>query len=109
MKKHTTTNSPATLTRKAQAVVLQKHILAFIEAQMRATEALEAINAIALCESEGNPLPCALQGTTSVLGYAAPMGTYFNGGLSKHAELFDDLLTRSKQALDASGYWASNA
>jgi len=109
MKKQPTTNSPATLTRKAQAVVLQKHILAFIGAQMRATEALEQINAIALCESEGNPLPCSLQGTMSVLSYAAPMGTYFNNGLSEHAELFDALLTRSKQALDASGYWASNA
>lgn len=99
----TKTNTTKTITRKAQARILQRHILAFVKAQMKATEALEAINAIALCENDGNPLPYALTGTGSVLSYA-------RNGHSTEAEIesFDFLLTRSKQAIDASGYWASN-
>jgi hypothetical protein len=108
--------SPSTLTHNAQARILQRHVLAFIKAQKKATEALEAINAIALCESDGNPLPLALTGTGLVLSYARNGQKEFCGesdeGYRKiteeEEELVNLLLTRATNALNASGYWASN-
>lgn len=116
MQKITTQSSPDTLTHNAQARILQRHILAFIKAQMKATEALKAINEIALGESEGNPLPCALAGTGMVLSYARNGEKEFDFDSDKgyhqitesEVESFDFLLTHTKQAIDASGYWASN-
>ena len=116
MQKPITTNSPSTLTHKAQSSILRKHLRAFVKAQAKATEALQAVNAIALCESEGNPLRRALMGTESVLSYARNGEKMFIYNTEKgyreipdsEVEAFNILLTHSQQTLEASGYWASN-
>jgi hypothetical protein len=112
MKNSRTQSSPSTLTRKAQAIVLRQHLETFFQAQAKATEALKAINAIALCENEGNPFPCALQGTRSVIGLSVPHRTYGQGisdaqFVDDDEKHLDNLLTEARQALDASGFWAS--
>ena len=99
MKKITHPTSPSTLTRQAQSAILRKHLRAFVKAQAKATEALRAINEIALCENDGNPLSSALQGTGSVVGFAGCPDCY---DLS-----VNHTLEQARQALDASGYWAS--
>jgi hypothetical protein len=100
MKNAPSHTSPSTLTRKAQSRILRKHLNAFVKAQAKATAHLQAINAIALCENDGNPLSCALQGTHSVVGFA---------GCSDCFDLsIDHTLTQAQQALNASQHWASN-
>jgi len=99
MKNAPSHTSPSTLTRQAQSAILRKHLNAFVKAQAKATAHLQAINEIALCENEGNPLSSALQGTHSVVGFAGchdPMEVGLN-----------DTLENARQALDASGFWAS--
>jgi hypothetical protein len=98
MKNAPSLNSPSTLTRQAQARILRKHLKAFLTAQAKATAHLQAINAIALCENEGNPLRSALSGTESVAGFAKASGS---------AEAIDETLHLARCVFDASGYWAS--
>jgi hypothetical protein len=98
------TNS-ATLTHEAQCAILRKHLNAFVKAQAKATEALRAINEIALCENEGNPLPCALIGNSAVVGYSWRV---LEGGCSYTFKLsLDDTLKNARKALETSAYWAS--
>jgi hypothetical protein len=91
--------SPSTLTRQAQARILRKHLNAFVKAQAKATKSLRAINEIAMCENDGNPLESALLGTSTVLGFA--------GCPDRFEPSVNDTLEEARQALDASGYWAS--
>jgi len=102
MKNAPTHTSPSTLTRQAQARILRKHLNAFVKAQAKATEALRAINEIALLENEGNPLTRPLLGTDSVVSFSQSVRVL------KDDKSVDDILTEAQQALDASGYWASN-
>lgn len=90
-----------TLTRQAQARILRKHLANFAIAQRKATEALRAINEIALCENDGNPLDSALQGTEAVTCFA---GFHYAPASAK----INALLTEAQQALNASSHWASN-
>lgn len=99
MKKITHPTTPSTLTRQAQSAILRKHLRAFVKAQTKATEALRAVTEIAMCENDGNPLSSALQGSASVVGFAG-CPQPFEVGLN-------DTLEQARQALDASGYWAS--
>ena len=50
------------MTINKQKRILRGHVLAFLKHQRKATEALRAINEIALLENEGNPFPHAIQG-----------------------------------------------
>jgi hypothetical protein len=63
-----------TLTHAQQRAALRKAIAAFLRHQQAATAALQAVTAIALCETEGNPLDSALRGEDAVLGYANATG-----------------------------------
>lgn len=58
------------MTHTQQQAALRKQIAAFIRNQRAATAALREITAIALCETEGNPLDSALRGEESILRYA---------------------------------------
>ena len=109
MQKTRTHTSPSTLTRQAQARILRKHLNAFVKAQAKATEALRAINEIALLENEGNPLTRPLLGTDSVVSFAQSVRVFKESvRVLKDDKSVDDILTEARQALDASGYWASN-
>jgi hemolysin activation/secretion protein len=103
MKKITHPTSPSTLTRQAQATLLRKHILAYVNAQAKATEALRAINEIAMLENNGNPLHSALQGTHAVIGFAEE--GYTAEPISE--DELDTLMSEAEQAINASGYWSS--
>jgi hypothetical protein len=98
MQNHTH-KTPSTITRQAQARLLRKHLQVFVKAQAEATQALRAINEIALLENEGNPLPSSLLGSASVVGFA-------NCPATTEDDL-NDTLENARQALDASGHWAS--
>jgi len=109
MPKTRTQSSPSTLTHARQQAILRKHLNAFVKAQAKANEALQAINEIASLESEGNPLVYRLIGTEAVFNYATPCSVLFTASaLEAEAEKFNDLLTEAQQILYASGYWASN-
>lgn len=62
------------MTNTQQQAALRKQIAAFIRHQQAATAALQQITAIALCETEGNPLDSALRGEDAILGYARTTG-----------------------------------
>jgi hypothetical protein len=107
MNKSRTHTSPSIATRlairQAQATQLRKHLLVFANAQAKATEALRAINAIAMCENEGNPLDSALRGTHAVIGFAEE--GYTAEAISE--DELDTLMSEAEQALQFSGYWSS--
>jgi hypothetical protein len=80
------------LTHRQQKARLARHIAAFIRHQQAATAALREVTAIALCETDGNPLTSALRGEDAIAGYigeAHPLG---------------DVIDDAKAALDCSGH-----
>lgn len=103
MKNAPSHTSPSTLTRQAQATLLRKHLLAYENAQKKATEALRAINQIATLGNNGNPLHSALQGTHAVIGFAEE--GYTAEPISE--EELDTLMSEAEQALRFSDYWSS--
>jgi hypothetical protein len=89
--------------RQAQATLLRKHLLIYEESQRKATEALKAINAIAMLENEGSVLDKALRGTWSVIEFSNE--GYTNEPIKE--ENLDRLMFEAEQALKFSGYWSS--
>ena len=70
----------------------------FLQHQIKATAALQEINAIGLLENEGNPLPCAIRGEDHLRALARQGGAYLKPGV------FQDVIEDAKKALDANGY-----
>ena len=92
------------MTIKEQKRILRGHVLAFLEHQRMATEALRAINEIGLRENEGNPLPHAIQGEEMLRHWA----TYDCGLPAFHAPFisgeFRQVIEDAQQAINANGY-----
>jgi len=103
MQNHTR-KTTSSLLHSQQALLLRKHLLVFVAAQEKATQALRAINEIAMLENENNPLQRPLLGTPSVVGYA---DLSYTPELI-HAEEVDALLTEALRAIEVSAFWASN-
>ena len=81
-----------------QARQFRRHLLAFMKHQIKATAALQEINAICLLENEGNPLPRAIQGEDMLRQFARLGGTMLKPGD------FSDIVDEAKKTLDANGY-----
>ena len=70
----------------------------FLQHQIKATAALQEINAICLLENEGNPLSSAIQGEDMLRQFARLGGTMLKPGA------FCDIVDEAKKTLDANGY-----
>ena len=79
---------------KRLALLIQEFLLA----QVRATKALQEINAICLLENEGNPLPSAIQGEDELIYFAR------KGNMIIKPGAFSDIVDEAKKTLDANGY-----
>ena len=90
------------MTHKQQSAQLHKAIKRFIKAQRTATAALTKITEIALCENEGNPLECALQGEGQLIGYA----TIDSLGSPCASGEFNEAIECASLAISANGYVA---
>lgn len=95
-------NDQTTMTIKEQKQILRDHVLAFIEHQRKAIQALRAINEIGLLENDGNPLPRSIQGESMLRHWT----TTNSLGLSpafEHGE-FSDVIDDIQQAININGY-----
>lgn len=93
------------MTINEQKRILRGHVLAFLEHQRKATEALRAINEIGLLENEGNPFESAIKGENS-LRHAITLPSFRNG--SPYAIFapgeFNQVIEEAQQAIEANGY-----
>ena len=70
----------------------------FLQHQIKATAALQEINAICLLENEGNPMSYPIQGEDALIHFAQLGGTMVKPGA------FSDIVDEAKKTLDANGY-----
>ena len=92
-----------TMTINEQKLILRGHVLAFLEHQRKATEALRAINEIGLMENEGNPFPRMIQGEAMLRHYASPGFVAFHAPFNEHGE-FSDVISDIQQAIDMNAH-----
>jgi len=90
------------MTINEQKQILRGHVLAFLEHQRKATEALRAINEIGLLENEGNPLPHAIQGEERLCLWTAIKEEGFMPAFESGE--FSDVIADANQAINVNGY-----
>lgn len=91
------------MTINEQKRILEGHVLAFLKHQRLATEALRAINEIALLENEGNPFPRMIQGEAMLRHWATPGLPAFDAPFNEHGE-FSDVIDDIQKAIDMNAH-----